>query len=34
MRTSLTHPLMIAEIQAKLGQGLIGLTFLPWQTSA
>jgi hypothetical protein len=29
MRTSLTHPLMIAEIQSKLGQGLIGLTFCP-----
>ena len=29
MRTSITHPLMIAEVQAKLGHGLIGLTFCP-----
>jgi ADP-ribosyl-[dinitrogen reductase] hydrolase len=29
MRTSLTHPLMIAEVQAKEGQGRIGITFCP-----
>ena|SRR5271166_362303 len=29
MRTSLTHPLKIAEVQAKPAQGRIGLTFCP-----
>ena len=29
MRTSITHPLLIAEVQAKAGQGRIGITFCP-----
>ena len=29
MRTSITHPLLIAEVQAKDGQGRIGITFCP-----